>query len=63
VFAAPEAVLRRDDYGREQKLAVLRRWLEDAERLSVAEEEGMAGGEPSLIERVSAALTRLEGRS
>jgi hypothetical protein len=26
----------------------------------VAEEEGMAGGEPSMIERVAAALTRLE---
>lgn len=60
VFPNPEAVLTRNDYSHAQKLQLLRRWQEDAEELSVAEEEGMAGGEPSLIERVSAALARLE---
>lgn len=63
VFAAPEAVLQRADYSTEQKREVLCRWLKDAEELSVAEEEGMAGGEPSLMERVSAALARLDQAS
>ena len=60
VFAGPEAVLRRSDYSDREKLQVLRRWRQDAEELSVAEGEGMAGGEPSMIERVSAALAKLE---
>ena len=60
VFPGPEAVLERSDYSDGQKLQVLRRWLQDAEELSVAEEEGMGGGEASMIERVSAALARLE---
>jgi hypothetical protein len=60
LFATPEAVLQRSDYSGEQKRLNLGRWLQDAEELSVAEEEGMAGGEPSMIERVAAALTRLE---
>ncbi len=60
VFASPEEVLKRTDLSREQKLKVLGQWLTDARELSVAEGEGMAGGEPSLIERVSAALATLE---
>jgi hypothetical protein len=60
VFASPEEVLKRTDLSREQKLKVLGQWLTDARELSVAEGEGMTGGEPSLIERVSAALATLE---
>jgi hypothetical protein len=63
LFPSPEAVLARRDYSQSQKLQILQRWQQDAEELSVAEEEGMAGGEPSLIERVSAALARLEQAS
>ena len=51
--ATPEAVLQRSDYSGEQKRLILDRWLQDAEELSVAEEEGMAGGEASMIERVA----------
>ena len=63
VFPNPEAVLARRDYSHAQRLQILQRWQQDAEELSVAEEEDMAGGEPSLIERVSAALARLERAS
>ncbi len=59
-FASPEELLARPDLSRSQMMDLLRRWHQDAEELSVAEEEGMGGGEPSLLERVSAALTRLE---
>lgn len=55
VFASPEAIVERSDLTSAQTVALLRRWLQDARELSVAEGEGMAGGEPSLIERVSAA--------
>ena len=58
--ASPEAVLARADLSPEQKLHLLRRWRYDARELSVAEAEGMAGGEPSELDRVSAALASLE---
>ncbi|MFQ5972644.1 MAG: hypothetical protein ACE5Q3_09940 [Alphaproteobacteria bacterium] len=60
VFTSPEEVLARADLSKSQKRLVLRRWLEDAIALSVAEEEGMVGGEPSLIERVCEALSTLD---
>jgi len=60
MFASPEALLARPDLSRSEKLHLLRRWRYDARELALAEAEGMAGGEPSLIERVSAALARLE---
>ncbi len=60
VFASPEDLLARSDLSRAQKLNLLRRWREDARKLSVAEAEGMGGGEPSLLERVTAALATLE---
>jgi hypothetical protein len=60
VFASPEEVLARADLSPAQKLHLLRRWRDDARELSVAEAEGMGGGEPSLLERVSAALATLE---
>lgn len=59
VFGSPEQLLERSDLGSAQKRDLLTRWLYDARELSVAEEEGMAGGEPSLIERIAAALNRL----
>jgi hypothetical protein len=61
-FASPDEVVARRDLSSAQKVAILRRWLEDARELSVAEGEGMAGGEPSLLERVSAAKLAEERR-
>jgi hypothetical protein len=60
VFDSPEELLARADLDPAQKLRLLRRWRDDSRELSVAEEEGMGGGEPSLLERVSAALAAVE---
>lgn len=60
VFASPEDLVARPDLSRSEKLHLLRRWHYDACELSVAEDEGMGGGEPSMLERVSAALASLE---
>jgi hypothetical protein len=61
VFASPEAV--RDDprLAHGDKVDILRRWEYDARELSVAEEEGMGGGEPPLLDRIEAALHALTG--
>lgn len=61
VFAGPEEV--RDDprLSSAQKADILRRWEYDARELSVAEEEGMAGGEASLLDRIEAALHAVIG--
>ena len=61
VFATPEEVVRHAALTREQKIEILRRWEYDASELSVAEEEGMMGGEPTVLEKVLAALDRLNG--
>jgi hypothetical protein len=61
VFAGPEEV--RDDprLSAGEKADILRRWEYDARELSVAEEEGMAGGEASLLDRIEAALHAVIG--
>ena len=59
IFDAPEAVLRSTGLSRDQKLEILCRWAYDASELVVAEEEGMAGGEPSQLEAVMQALNEL----
>lgn len=63
VFDTPEQVLQRDDLSREQKAAILRRWAYDARELEVAEDEGMRGGEPDLLDRVLRALNELKHTS
>ena len=61
VFGSPEEVERDVALGREEKLAILRSWEEDAHELAVAEDESMGGGEPSRLEEVVAARVRLTG--
>lgn len=58
-FDTPEDVLRSIGLSREQKLELLYRWAYDASELAVAEEEGMAGGEPSQLDEVMNALDEL----
>lgn len=58
-YASPEAVLTDDALTAAQKAAVLEQWERDARELAVAEEEGMAGGERAMLDRVIAALHRL----
>ena len=57
----PREVLRLPTLTARQKRSVLERWLLDAERLENASNEGMTGGEPSLLREVHAALAALEG--
>ncbi|HVS61860.1 MAG TPA: hypothetical protein VMT85_00015 [Thermoanaerobaculia bacterium] len=61
VFASPAALVADDRLDREQKLDILRRWEYGASELSVAEEEGMGGGEPSNLAEISKALAELSG--
>jgi hypothetical protein len=59
VFAEPRDVADSPQLSRDQKLAVLRRWEEDAMRLSESESEGMVGGEENMLGRVEAAIRKL----
>jgi CBS domain-containing protein len=63
VFRAPDQVAHDPTLSREDKLAILSSWEEDARELAVAEEENMAGGEPSRLAEVVAARSRVEGGS
>ena len=62
VFAAPEDVLKDTRLSPANKLEILQRWAHDADRLAVAEAEGMGGGEPSLQGRVLQALNEMTRR-
>jgi CBS domain-containing protein len=61
VFGSPEEVEHDDTLSKEEKLAILGSWEEDAHELAVAEDENMSGGEPSRLEEVVAARARLTG--
>jgi hypothetical protein len=72
VFASPEEVLQHDEFNRNQKIEILRRWAYDARELEVAEEENMGGGELSeeskenegdLLDRIHHALHELHAPS
>lgn len=59
VFRSPRDVLDHPALTREERLAILKQWERDARGLSVAEEEGMEGGEESLLSRVRRAIAQL----
>lgn len=59
MFGAPERVLADPQLDREGKRAILNAWARDARELDVAEEEGMAGGESGMLQRVLRALARI----
>jgi hypothetical protein len=60
VFTSPEELCASTGLSREQKIDLLQRWAEDARELEVAEEEGMGGGESSLLSRILTALESME---
>jgi rhodanese-related sulfurtransferase len=60
VFTEPEEVLQHERLNLFEKLEVLQRWAHDADRLAVAEIEGMGGGEPSMLGRVLRVLLEVE---
>lgn len=51
-FRDPQDVIADRSLDRQTKLDVLEHWERDARALAVAEEEGLAGGEPSMLGRV-----------
>ncbi len=59
-FDLPQDVVDDQSLTYEEKLQILDQWELDARELSVAEEENMGGGEPSLLELVTAARASLE---
>ena len=61
VFETPEAVLDADDFDREQKIEILRRWEYNVSEEDVALEEGMPGDESGLLRRILVALGTLGG--
>jgi hypothetical protein len=59
VFDTPEDLTEYAGLSREEKIELLRRWSYDAAELSVAEEEGMGGGEPDFLARIHHCLRDL----
>jgi hypothetical protein len=47
-FTEPKDVVAHPQLSRDEKLAILREWEQDALRLSTSESEGMGGGEERL---------------
>ncbi len=62
-FASPADVVKDDTLTTKQKQDALTEWEQDAVRLSVATEEGMSGGEPSRLDEVMDAQSKLLGKA
>ncbi|HUR28214.1 MAG TPA: hypothetical protein VM509_08500 [Planctomycetota bacterium] len=60
VYDAPEEVVADERLSLQQRLEILQRWAHDADRLAVAESEGMGGGEPAMQNRALEALHHVE---
>jgi hypothetical protein len=60
VFREPKHIVALSNISPEQKLALLQQWEREARALAVAEEEGMAGGEQSMLSRVRLAIQALD---
>jgi hypothetical protein len=58
-FAEPRDILADQRLSRDAKLLLLQHWERDARELAVAEEEGMTGGEESMLARVRQAFLQL----
>jgi len=58
-FKSPQEVVSNRELSREQKIDILQRWEQDATALEVAEEEGMPGPQPKLLQPIRDALHAL----
>jgi hypothetical protein len=58
-FASPRDLIHEESLSHDEKRKALEVWEEDSRRLSVAEEEGMTGGERSQVVEVAEAQTKL----
>ena len=59
-FAAPADIVADEALTDAQKIAILRQWQYDESEIAVATEEGMPGGESSLLHQISAAPAELD---
>jgi hypothetical protein len=59
-FAEPADIVR-SDLSRHDKLRLLEQWEREARALAVADDEGMTGGEDSMLARVRRAIGALGG--
>ena len=59
-FETPTTIVESTTLSLDEKGEALKNWAEDSERLSVAADEGMTGGERSLLPEVKAAEAVLE---
>jgi hypothetical protein len=59
-FSEPNDIVAHPQLSREMKLALLRQWEQTARSLSVAESEGMGGGEENMLGRVELAIALVE---
>ena len=62
-FVSPEQVVQHPTLRLGDKILILRRWERLVADEPVAEEVGMAGGEPGLLDRIVTALDHLESLS
>jgi len=60
IFSEPNDIVTHPQLSREMKLSLLRQWEQTARSLSVAEAEGMGGGEESKLGRVELAIALVE---
>jgi hypothetical protein len=59
-FADPAALVDSRELTAEQKIALLRQWEYEESEMAVATEEGMPGGENSILQAITAALAVLD---
>lgn len=62
VFVSPEQVAHHEALALGDKILVLRRWQAEVADEPMAEEVDMAGGEPGLLDRITATLDHLESQ-
>jgi hypothetical protein len=61
-YRTPNDVARDRRFSDAEKLEILEAWERDARALSVADDEGMTGGEPSRLKAVVEARREIESR-
>ena len=59
VYRSPQEVLSDKQLNDSQRLQVLKRWELDQRELEVAQEEGMTGGETSMLHEILEAMEKL----
>lgn len=61
IFDGPEEVLEQAELSKDQQIEILKRWAYDANEVAVAEEEGMEGDGPLILQRVLETLDKVSG--